>query len=284
MHARGVQLGIIVSDLDGTLLDSNRQLSAADRSTLVGLGARGILRVVATGRSLFSALRVVGDDWPIDFLVHASGAGITHWPSRELVKVEHMQAPAALALALHLQARGLDFMLHRSVPENHRCYLHRTARANLDFDRRVELYADYMQPFSRPLAITEPMCQAVVIDPAPSPGIYPQLRRELSELSVIRTTSPLDGAATWIEVFPTGVCKSAAARWLLETRANAGTLSLAVGNDYNDLDLLDWADLACVVANAPGELCRRYRCVASNDASGFTEAVELALVQQARGV
>jgi len=277
-----VPLGIVVSDLDGTLLDSHRCLSDADRGTLLKLGERGVVRVVATGRSLFSALRVVADDWPIDFLVHASGAGISHWPSRELVKVEHMQAPAAQALALHLQARGLDFMLHRAVPENHRCYLHRTARENHDFDRRVELYADYMQPFARPLAIAEPMCQAVVIDPAPSPGIYPELRRELSEFSVIRTTSPLDGTATWIEVFPGGVCKSAAARWLRQTRARAAGRSLAVGNDYNDLDLLDWADLGCVVANAPAELATRYLRVASNDASGFTEAVELALSQSER--
>jgi hydroxymethylpyrimidine pyrophosphatase-like HAD family hydrolase len=279
MHAGGVGLGIVVSDLDGTLLDAQHRLSSADRRSLVELGERGILRAVATGRSLFSALRVLDDDWPIDFLVHASGAGVSHWPSRELVKVEHMPAPLALELARRLQARGLDFMLHRAVPENHCCYWHKSARANRDFERRVELYAGYMQPFPSPIEISEPMCQAIVIDPAPSPGSYPELVRELSEFSVIRTTSPLDGSATWIEVFPRGVRKSAAARWLLETRAAASTRSLAVGNDYNDVDLLDWADLACVVGNAPAELCARYRNVASNEASGFSEAVRWALAE-----
>jgi hydroxymethylpyrimidine pyrophosphatase-like HAD family hydrolase len=274
-----VRLGIVVTDLDGTLIDSKQQLSAADRRTLLGLGAQGVVRVVATGRSLFSALRVVDSDWPIDFLVHASGAGISHWPSRELLKVEHMQAPLALELARRLQARGLDFMLHRAVPENHTFYWHRGTRANPDFDRRVALYAHYMQPFPRPLELSEPMCQAIVIDPSPSPGSYPELVRELAEFSVIRTTSPLDRTATWIEVFPPGVRKSAAARWLLETRAPAGTRSLAVGNDYNDVDLLDWADLACVVGNAPAELCARYRNVASNEASGFSEAVRWALAE-----
>ena len=270
-------LGIVVTDLDGTLLDSNRLLSQTDRQTLLALGERGVLRVVATGRSLFSALRVIGEDWPIDFLVHASGAGISRWPSRELVKVEHMTPAAALHLALRLEARGLDFMLHHAVPDNHRCYLHRATRHNHDFERRVELYADYMRSFARPFSITEPMCQALVIDPAPSPGSYPDLSRELSDFSVIRTTSPLDGQTTWIEVFPRGVCKSAAASWLLQQRAPAGSRSLAVGNDYNDLDLLEWADLACVVANAPAELSSRYRRVASNDASGFSEAVRQAL-------
>jgi hydroxymethylpyrimidine pyrophosphatase-like HAD family hydrolase len=274
-----VRLGIVVTDLDGTLLDSKHQLSAADRQSLLELGQRGILRVVATGRSLFSALRVVASDWPIDFLVHASGAGVSHWPSRELVKVEYMPAPLALELVQRLQARGLDFMLHRAVPENHCCYWQRSARPNPDFDRRVQLYADYMQPLPKPLQISEPMCQAIVIDPAPSPGSYPELVRELVQFSVIRTTSPLDGTATWIEVFPRGVRKSAAARWLLETRAQASSQSLAVGNDYNDVDLLDWADLACVVGNAPAELCARYRNVASNQASGFSEAVRWALAE-----
>jgi len=274
-----VRLGIVVSDLDGTLIDSKQQLSAADRQSLWELGERGVVRVVATGRSLFSALRVVTSDWPIDFLVHASGAGITHWSSRELVKVEHMPAPLALELARRLRARGLDFMLHRAVPENHCCYWHRSTPANRDFDRRLELYAGYMQPLPRPLEIREPMCQAIVIDPAPSPGSYPQLLRELARFSVIRTTSPLDGSATWIEVFPPGVRKSAAARWLLENRAAPSTRSLAVGNDFNDVDLLDWADLSCVVGNAPAELCARYRNVPPNDASGFSEAVSWALAE-----
>jgi hydroxymethylpyrimidine pyrophosphatase-like HAD family hydrolase len=166
------------------------------------------------------------------------------------------------------------------VPDNHRCYLHRTARHNHDFERRVQLYADHMRPFDRPFSISEPMCQALVIDPTPSPGSYPELSRELSEFSVIRTTSPLDGQTTWIEVFPRGVCKSAAASWLLQ-RVPAGSRSLAVGNDYNDVDLLEWADLACVVANAPSELCARYRRVPSNDASGFSEAVRHALGEAA---
>jgi hydroxymethylpyrimidine pyrophosphatase-like HAD family hydrolase len=121
------------------------------------------------------------------------------------------------------------------------------------------------------------MCQALVIEPPPGPGSYPALLRELADYSVLRATSPLDGASTWIEVFPPRVCKSAAASWLRRAMAEPGTLSLAVGNDYNDVDLLDWADLSCVVGNAPADLRSRYRAVASHDASGFSEAVQLAL-------
>jgi hydroxymethylpyrimidine pyrophosphatase-like HAD family hydrolase len=140
-----VRLGLVVSDLDGTLLDSHHQLSAANRGALLDLGRRRVVRVVATGRTLFSALRVLGDDFPIDFLVCSSGAAICRWPSRELLKAEHMSEAAALRLARALCSRGLDFMLHHAVPDNHRCLFHRTGGSNPDFERRIALYSSYAQ-------------------------------------------------------------------------------------------------------------------------------------------
>jgi len=274
---RGMRLGLVVTDLDGTLLDSERQLGARDRETLLELGARGIVRVVATGRSLFSAQKVVGEDFPIDFLVFSSGAGIVRWPTRQLLEVQHMSAASALSLARRLQERGLDFMLHRAIPDNHQFFTHRTERPNPDFDRRARLYAAYAQPLHLPLRLELPMCQALVIEPPPGPGCYPELVAELADFSVIRATSPLDGASTWIEVFPAGVSKAAAARWLRSSLGREHAPSLAVGNDYNDLALLDWADLACVVSNAPAELLSRYRTVACNDEGGFSDAVRAAL-------
>ncbi|HKO91148.1 MAG TPA: HAD family hydrolase, partial [Polyangiaceae bacterium] len=268
---------LVVTDLDGTLLDSERRLGALDRATLLELGARGIVRVVATGRSLFSAEKVLSEDFPIDYLVFSSGAGIVRWPHRQLLEVQHMSAASALSLVRRLRERGLDFMLHRAIPDNHQFFTHRTERPNHDFDQRVRLYADYAQPLELPLRVELPMCQALVIEPPPGPGCYPELVAELADFSVIRATSPLDGASTWIEVFPAGVSKAAAARWLRSSLGREHAASLAVGNDYNDLELLDWADVACVVSNAPPELRSRYRTVACNDEGGFSAAVRAAL-------
>ncbi|GIS89619.1 MAG: hypothetical protein CM1200mP18_23290 [Gammaproteobacteria bacterium] len=43
----------VFTDLDGTLLGSDQQLSPANHDVLEVLGQQGILRVVVTGRSLF---------------------------------------------------------------------------------------------------------------------------------------------------------------------------------------------------------------------------------------
>jgi HAD superfamily hydrolase (TIGR01484 family) len=270
-------VGMVVTDLDGTLLGSDRQLSAADRDALVHLGRLGITRVVATGRSLFSARRVMDESFPIDFLAHTSGAGIVSWPAQRELRVRHMAAASAAELAAALIARQLDFMLHHAIPDNHRFYLHRTGRSNADFERRVRLYEAHAESLRLPWVSRAPMCQALVIEPAPSAHCFSMLREALPAFQVIRTTSPLDGSSTWIEIFPAGVGKGDAAAWLLERERRGTALSVAIGNDYNDLELLEWADRAFVVSNAPAELRERYTAVASNDAGGFSEAVRQVL-------
>ena len=46
---------LVVTDLDGTLLDTGARLGDTNRRVLEQLGENGCLRVVATGRSLHSA-------------------------------------------------------------------------------------------------------------------------------------------------------------------------------------------------------------------------------------
>ncbi|GIS90911.1 MAG: hypothetical protein CM1200mP20_09520 [Pseudomonadota bacterium] len=53
---------------------------------------------------------------------------------------------------------------------------------------------------------------------------------------------------------PSIVSKSSAAAWICRENHLDADSALAVGNDYNDLDLLHWATHARVVANAPAEL------------------------------
>ena len=50
---------------------------------------------------------------------------------------------------------------------------------------------------------------------------------------------------------------------------------MAVGNDYNDLDLLRWAARSFVVKDSPIELLSLFPVVQSGDESDFSEAVAL---------
>ena len=96
----------------------------------------------------------------------------------------------------------------------------------------------------------------------------------MTDFNVIQTTSPLDGKSTWIEIFPSTVSKSQTAAWLAKTLGIDENSVVAVGNDYNDLDLLHWSSSSYVVANAPADMKSHFACVATNNNGGVAEAAE----------
>ncbi len=100
------------------------------------------------------------------------------------------------------------------------------------------------------------------------------LKAKLPELKVIRATSPLDGESAWIEIFPAHVSKGHTAQWLCDFLKIDKESSLAIGNDYNDYDMLEWAEKSYVVQNAPQDLLERYKVIPSNDKDGVATVLE----------
>jgi hypothetical protein len=164
--------------------------------------------------------------------------------------------------------------VHRPIPENHYFRYYSAGGGNPDFEARKAVYA----PFASAGDPREPpseACQLLAVEPAGRrPSAYEGLAAELGGLTVLRSTSPLDGRSCWIEVFSPLASKSQAAAWLARERGVDPRGVLAVGNDYNDLDLLEWAPSSCLVAGSPTELTARFPVAASGDDSDFAEAVE----------
>ena len=266
---------MFITDFDGTLFRSDRTIAPTERETLARLGAAGIVRVIATGRSLYSFQKAVGPDLAVDYVIFSTGAGTISHPDGRMLRQVHIEAPAARHLAATLTAARLDFMVHRPIPDNHMFQFRGNRRENPDFDRRIRLYHDFCQPLDGDSAISGPVTQFIaILPPRRDTGIIAELQRELPQVNIIRTTSPLDGQSTWVELFPLSVSKSLAAEWLTRKLGIRAEEVLAVGNDYNDLDLLEWSGTGYMVANAPDELRDRFPTVASHDRCGVTEAVQ----------
>jgi HAD superfamily hydrolase (TIGR01484 family) len=265
---------MVVTDLDGTLLDGAGQLGDGNRAALERLGAQGVVRVVATGRSLYSARLVLPPDFPIDYLAFASGAGICTWPDGELLVAHHLMREELERAAACLHRRRLDFMLHLALPDSHHFLFRRGGGdENPDFERRLERYRAFATPYPAALAGDVVASQFVAIEPARGESQHEAIAAELAELNVVLTTSPLDAVSPWTEIFPARASKSRAAAWLCERAGIGPEHVIAVGNDWNDRDLLAWAGRPHVVANAPDALRARYPVVAAHDQGGFAQAV-----------
>jgi hydroxymethylpyrimidine pyrophosphatase-like HAD family hydrolase len=268
--------GLFVTDLDGTLLRSDRTFAAADLAALRRLGDCGVVRVLATGRSLFSFDKVRTPDLPLDYLVFSTGAGLAELPSGRIVRAESLDPAEVRRAGEVLRALGLDFMVQRPIPDTHAFGFHASGRPNPDFDRRIALSAQFAFPLDGDGAGFGPATQLVaIVPPEGPPETLPEVRRLLPELTVIRSTSPLDHRSTWIEIFPASVSKSLTTGWLADLLGIPQARTVAVGNDYNDLDLLDWAATPFITANAPADLRKRYPVVASHDEAGVSQAASL---------
>jgi HAD superfamily hydrolase (TIGR01484 family) len=267
---------MVVTDLDGTLLQTGGTISKTNLATLISLRHRQIVRVIATGRSLYSARQVLTPSFPIDYVIFSSGAGIIHWQTQRLLITHHLSAEE-IALALPVLIRGeIDFMLHHPIPDNHHFSYRSTGKYNPDFIRRHDHYHNFASPLTETSPVFEKACQIVGIEPRKHAlSKYEMVKTQLRSLKVIRSTSPLDGESIWIEIFPKTVSKALASEWLARNHAIDPAAIVAIGNDYNDLDLLRWAGESFVVQNAPTDLKQSYKTVSSNDADGFSEAVKI---------
>lgn len=273
--------GLFITDFDGTLLRSDRTLADKDLETLQQLGDMNIVRVIATGRSLYSLNRAVDSSLPIDYIIFSTGAGVIKYPEGDLLRKVDLDPDVVHSTIKTLMEEKLNFMVHRPVPDNHKFAYWSFRTDETDFFRRIELYKECSWPLDGDYNGFGPAAQLLAIVPKSRvTDLLDSLRNKLPQLTIIRTTSPLDGTSTWIELFHPDVSKSRAADWLADHLGIHREQTLSVGNDYNDLDLLEWADRRFVVDNAPQDLRDRFPAVSSNNHCGVTEAVKLWLEQK----
>jgi Cof subfamily protein (haloacid dehalogenase superfamily) len=276
MDQQGTCNGLFITDLDGTLLRSDGTFSRKDLDALEFLSGCGIKTAIATGRSLYSFVNSPGVDLPIDYVIFTTGAGVVEQKGKQLVYQRNLSTEMVIRTLDFLEKSMLDFMMHRPVPENHRYAFRRANPENPDFDTRIDRYREFGAPLNSfsPNGFGEAAQFLAVVPQNETHDALRLVREGLPELSIIRSTSPLDHQSTWIECFHPGVSKGKTAAWLANELGVDHQDTMAIGNDYNDLDLLGWAANSFVVENAPDDLKQQFGQVASNNDGGVAEAAK----------
>ena len=274
---------MFITDFDGTLLTDHRRIRGRDLDTLAGLRAAGVVTVIATGRSLYSFRRALKhmelgpEKLPLDYLIFSTGAGIMAWPGDNLIRSCSIPKDGVLEIAACFDRLGFDYMIHKAIPDTSYFLYKFTSGRNADFERRIAMYPGFGTPLETGSAIYDQSTEVLAI----VPGRFPReqlnaLRRELSGFSVIQATSPLDHKSSWIEVFPFGVSKSASSQWLARHLGVGRGMVTAVGNDYNDEDLLDWAGQGFLMDNSPEVMKNKFLSLGSNNECGVSQVAKSA--------
>ncbi|WP_459945872.1 HAD family hydrolase [Desulfocastanea catecholica] len=281
--------GLFIVDLDGTLLTSEKRIAPGDLDALFRLRQMDFLVAVATGRSnhsfnlLMEQLGYMDPDrsFPVDYVIFSTGAGILDYPGNRLLKKFSLSSADVRSAAAYLENAGLDFMIHRPVPDTHHFHYSHNGSDNPDFYRRLEIYHDFATILTpEALDTFGEATEIICIVPGHNDlngnnghEVAAKIAEACRQCNVIKATSPLDGRSMWIEIFPPTVSKSQAVSWLADIVGLQQNAVGAVGNDYNDEDLLHWAGQSFIVANGPPSLKTLFQSVASNDKGGVSEAV-----------
>lgn len=274
---------LVATDLDGTFLKDDKSISEKDLKALDLLGERGVVRVAATGRNLSKVKQVINGHVPFDYIVFSSGAGVFDWRRKELMHDQNISARTSKRLITHFIQTRINFHVFYPVPENHKHWYYRGDKHCEEFER----YFDYnranafeMTKYSWP---EQEACQFLIIIPEDEKR-FQELKNEIealdSEIRVIRASSPITKGYIWIEVFHNSVSKGNGIKVICDHNGIPYQSTLGLGNDYNDIDMLDFTGHSFLTQNAPLEIRSLYQNAPSNEEDAFSFVTELLIDKQ----
>ena len=265
--------GIFFCDLDGTLAGKFGEISRKDLDSFEKLKRNNILRVIATGRSPYSAKKIIDRKFPIDYLICSTGSVVMKWPEEEILEKYDLTSEEVAFSADIFRSYKIDFMVLNEVPENHKFDSFIFDKPHPDVIRRHKFYKGFYRVRDYNFPISRPSCQLIgIVDN--DEDLLKEITSKFKNLKIIRSTSPLDGKSLWIEVYPKNISKGNAIKNLCRTLSVDIGKTAAIGNDFNDAEMLEIVKHPFVVGNAPEILKKKYPTVSSCGNCGVSEAIE----------
>jgi HAD superfamily hydrolase (TIGR01484 family) len=266
------KIKIIFTDLDGTILPHNCSVSVTDFETFNLLEKNDIIKVIATGRTLNSLKSAISLDFPIDYAIFSSGSGIIHWQTQTIIKDYSLYQDEINKISQTLFNLEQNFLIYDPIPQNHYFQYYQSCNLIPDFER----YLNKNKLFSRPFNIkniNQSATQLLTMVESLKTFNYLQELLQKINIKIVRATSPMDHKTIWMEFFHPEVSKGNAAYFLCEKLGINPIYSLGIGNDFNDIDLLNFTHHSYVVENAPLELKQKYKTTAHVKNNGFSQIV-----------
>lgn len=267
---------LVATDLDGTFLGSDKSVSSENMEALQLLGEKGIVRVIATGRNLMKTKEVILPEIPFDYIVFSSGAGVFDCNNNELVYHQNMDGQVTRKLTEFLLQSDLNFHVFRAVPENFRCWYHRGNSPCVEFENYLKYHQLYSEVLPVHIEMSSDACQFLVVFPNDLDrflSFKQEVESAFHGIKVVRTSSPLETGYIWMEIFHESVSKGNGVKFICDSLGIGHEFTLGIGNDFNDLDLLEFTRYSYVVQNGPEEMKRRFMTTCSNEESAFAQAI-----------
>ena len=257
----------LASDLDGTLLTTEKAISPYTQEVLIEEQKRGLTIILASGRPLYSILPFA-EQLELQrfggYIISFNGSLV--WDCTKGKAIKEQAIPLSLIPEL-VKAVGNDFRIHgykgnniiiQGKPDERSIYISKANKMPL-----IET-SDFTQ------TITEPQHKCLVTGaPRRLWHLEKRLRKQFeADFSICRSESFL------LEIMPKGIDKAEALRELMERVGGKTEELLCCGDGYNDLNMMRLAGVSCAPSNAKKPVKQAATFVTkSNDRDGVAHAV-----------
>lgn len=265
---------LLVLDIDGTLLDSQGVIAPATREALRRVMTHGVGVTLATGRRLATALpQIEGLDIKLPVILQ-SGAQIADPVSKQMLYSNPLP-PSEAAMAVRIAiAEGVQPILYENRvagqclftgPPEHDS---RAMRQYMDGRPNIVRCRSYDN-----LPLVEAPLELAVIDD------LAVVRRVAACLHLAHCRTLISYSANldsyFLEVFHATCSKGEALRHLVAHLGLSLRETVAVGDNYNDREMLEMAGLGVAMANAEPEiLAIAGRVTRSNEEDGIAALID----------
>jgi Cof subfamily protein (haloacid dehalogenase superfamily) len=259
-----VKYKLIALDVDGTLINNQYQITERTIHTIKEVHRKGARVVLCTGRGPASTL-------PLLKLLGLEGTVITH---NGAATVESAGSKIIHQFAFHMKLLPMfvDYC--------------RTNSIHFDVNTAFELYIEHLTDVARE------MYKKFLVNPNQIQDVM-NINDQIVKISIYSKGEMLDqltidwpdmgnrelkiirSGENFIDVMHPLANKGSALRVLAEDWGIAASEIIAIGNYYNDLEMLEFAGLGIAMDNSPEDMKRKADAVtASNDEDGVHLALQ----------
>ncbi len=268
---------LLAVDIDGTLLNPQFQISAADLAAMRRAHEEGVEVMLVTGRRHSFALPIA-QQLGFDFWLISSNGAVTRSLAGETFHRDLMPAETCRKLCAAMgEFRGNTVLTFDSEAKGALVLEHMN-----DLNASIQRWMEKNAPF---IEYVIPIENCLTRDPVQAMfcGSIPRMRQALKvlsasglekEITVLRTEYPVRDLLM-IDVLNRDCSKGHAVRRWAEYRGIPREQVMAIGDNYNDLDMLEFAGVTFVMANAADDMRRTgWKVTSSNAECGVAAAIE----------
>jgi Cof subfamily protein (haloacid dehalogenase superfamily) len=273
---------LLALDLDGTVVDSHGNIPELNRIAIGRAIDAGVEVAIATGRRYDFALPIV-EQLPAPLTLILSNGAIVKTRSGETLMRRLLPRDIAREVLARTRAHRASAALVFDRPREGQVVFEL-----IDWDHpRHRRFFESNRPF---VSETAPLEDALVEDPLQVmfTGACTAMRQLFEQLRTPADLTSANGATysvalteyqhrdfSLVDVVQAGCSKGTALRAWADRQQFTPDEVMAIGDNLNDLEMLEFAGLPIVMGNAGKDLqSRRWHVTASNDEAGVARAIE----------